>query len=310
MMQAAVLRLFRIAGSCALGVVLSAAQSAPRLLTPMYPYKLKLDPYVPSPGRAMGVMLKTRINGGRPLRLILDSGAEHLVISREIAKATGLAPIADLAMIGFGRKSEGSAQIAVAKWVDVGPLAFEDCPVDIMDRRVVAGADGVVPLSLFSDFLVRLDFPGRVLDLMPYSEAGDAPDGFVHVRSIRAALFVETRLNGSHNGYFLLDTGAAHNALSSMAAQELGGPGVNARTRMVQGAGGVSEVQAMNSRVRFGVAKQEIVSDDVVLVNLDNLSRHNGLNVAGLLGYPALRRYVVTVNYRDSLVRMEESAAE
>jgi len=41
-------------------------------------YRLKLDPFVAPPVRMVGLIVKARINGGPPLRLLLDSGASMI----------------------------------------------------------------------------------------------------------------------------------------------------------------------------------------------------------------------------------------
>jgi hypothetical protein len=300
----------QIAGFCAVGAVLCVAQTRSHLASPLRPYTLKLESFVPAPGRSTGVLLKARINGGRPLHLLVDSGAEHLVLTSGTARAAGLSAGSRLKLVGFGLMEPKSGSVAVAQTVDVGPLSFRDCPVDVVDHKVLDGADGVLPLALFSDFLVRLDFPARVLDLTPYQNARESPGHFTRALAVHAALFLRTALDQLHDGYFLLDTGAAHDALSRSTAQALGGPGMGAPGRFLQGAGGVSEVPQMRSAVHFWTAGQEITSNDVVMVDLDTMSRYNGLEVAGLLGYPALSHYVVTVNYRDALVRMETAGPQ
>ena len=306
-MRTAVFCLRLLAGASAIGGVLWAGQAGPELSSPLHPYSLKLESFVPSPGRAMGVLLKVRINDGRPLRLLLDSGAEHIVLTRTTARAHDLLGGTRLSLIGFGAMEQAAGAVAIADTVEIGPLAFRNCRVDVVDHKVVEGADGVLPLALFSDFLVRLDFPGKVLSLTPYREQSrdDFRGRFTRALAVNAVLFLKLAVDELHNGYFLLDTGAAHNALSGRIARALGGPGIGAPTKVVHGANGVSRVQAMKALIHFRTAEQDITSDDVVLVDLDNMSRYNGLEVSGLLGFPALSRYVVTVNYRDSLVRME-----
>jgi hypothetical protein len=308
-MRRTVASLRHILGSCAaVGVVCFAQpvtdQSCSHLAGPLRPYTLKLESFVPAPGSPAGVLLKARINGGRPLRLILDSGAEHVVISRGTARAAGLTEESGLALVGFGRVEEAGS-LMVARTLDVGPLSFRDFPVDVVDHKVLEGADGVLPLVLFSDFLVRVDFPAKVLDLTPYESGRASHEGFTSAVFANAVLFLKTALDKLHERYFLLDTGAAHNAVSRQTAQALGGPLFQTPARQVQGASGSSEAPAMRPGVHFRMAGQEITSNDVVMVDLDQMSRYNGVEVAGLLGYPALRRFVVTVNYRDSLVRME-----
>ena len=279
-------------------------QSSSHLASPLRPYALKLESFVPAPGSSAGVLLKARINGGRPLHLILDSGAEHVVISRSTARVSGLAERSSLTLVGFGRVEE-AGHLMVAQKLDVGPLSFRDFPVDVVDHKVLEGADGVVPLALFSGFLVRLDFPAKVLDLTPYESGHASREGFTGAIFANAVLFVKTALDKLHEGYFLLDTGAAHNAVSRQTALALGGPLFQAPARQVQGASGSSEAPPIRPGVHFRMAGQEITSNDVVMVDLDQMSRYNGVEVAGLLGYPALRGFVVTVNYRDSLVKME-----
>ena len=298
----------RLSGLYAILAVVCCAQKFPQaschLVSPLRRYSLKLESFVPTPGRAIGVLLKARINGGRPLRLVLDSGAEHVVLSSSTARAVGLPSGPSLSLVGFGRMEAGGS-LRHAGTVEVGPLTFHDCAVDVVTHKVVEGADGVLPLVLFSDFLVALDFPRKDLELSPYQSTSSASPHFTRALAVNAVLFLRTALNERHDGYFLLDTGAAHNAISRRIGEVLGGPGVGAPTTFVRGAAGLSEVQQMRGEVRFRTAGQEITSNDVVMVDLDTISRYNGLEVAGLLGYPALKEYVVTVNYRDALVRME-----
>jgi len=292
------------AGVCAGQAIVG--QSSP----PPHGYKLKLLSFVPEPGRAVGVYLRVRINGGRPLRLLLDSGAEHLVVSASVARNAGLSAGAPLSLIGFGQQPEEGGFHTLARTVETGPLTLRDCPVDVVAHKVVDGADGIMPLAVFSDFLVRLDLPGKVLELTPYENATVPRERFTTALAVNAVLLLRTVLNGLHDGYYLLDTGAAHSALSRSTARELGGPGPEAELRNVRGADGPSEVQQMKWPVRFRTAGQDIVSDDVVLVDLDTFSRYNGVKVAGLLGYPALSRYVITVDYRRALVRMQAAGEE
>ena len=290
------------------GVAVCFAQSAlvdPELPGMEHSWKLKLLSFVPEPGRTAGVYLKVRINGGRPLRLVLDSGAEHLVVSSSLASDMALPAGQPLSLIGFGGPAKTDGVSTVARTVEIGPLTLHDCPVDVVPYKVVAGADGVVPLVLFSDYLVRLDLPGKVLELTPYQQGEASRERFTAALKVRAVLFVRTVLNGMHNGYYLLDTGAAHNAISRTTALELGDPASQTEMRSVRGASGDSEVPQVKVVVHFRAAGHEIASDDVVLVNLDTFSRFNGVEVAGLLGYPALRAYVLTVDYRRSMVRMQ-----
>ena len=57
--------------------------------------------------------------------------------------------------------------------------------------------------------------------------------------------------------------------------------------------------------MHFQIAGQELIPNEVVALDLSNLSRHYGVQVVGVLGFPALRPYVLTLSYRDALVKIE-----
>jgi hypothetical protein len=57
--------------------------------------------------------------------------------------------------------------------------------------------------------------------------------------------------------------------------------------------------------VRFQCGAREFSADPAVVVDLSDFARHHRFDITGILGYPALRNSIVTVDYRDSLVRIE-----
>jgi hypothetical protein len=47
----------------------------------------------------------------------------------------------------------------------VGELEFQNCPVEVMESRSVAGEDGLIGADVFENFLVEIDFPNEKLRL-------------------------------------------------------------------------------------------------------------------------------------------------
>jgi hypothetical protein len=92
------------------------------------------------------------------------------------------------------------------------------------DSRLLEGIDGVIPLSLFGGFLIRLDMPRRTLDLDPYPAQAPVRDGGTYslARADHNLLFLEGAINESEAGYVLLDPGAARNAVSPAPEQTPG----------------------------------------------------------------------------------------
>jgi hypothetical protein len=48
-----------------------------------------------------------------------------------------------------------------------------------------------------------------------------------------------------------------------------------------------------------------VSANPVVVVGLNQFEQYNQIEVAGILGYPALRESILTINYRDGLVGID-----
>ena len=277
-----------------------APDAPPELVSPYQPYELKLRPFFPAPSPAAGVLLHACINGGRPLRLLLDSGAECIVIGAKAARATGISAGSEMELVGLGSRL---SKVGWAETVEIGPLRFRNCRVARVEGHVIEGADGVIPLSLFSDFLLRLNLPDKTLGLIPYPLGQDPASPPSRGATQRDLLLVEAVLNGKQSGRVVLDTAAFYSAVSREVAGSPRGP-LAPEIRIGAGTGAATG-QLLSSAVHFQIAGQELVPNEVVALDLSNLSRHYGMEVVGVLGFPALRPYVLTISYRNSLVKIE-----
>ena len=268
-------------------------------------HQIRLTAFVSPPSTAIGLILKARVDGGPLLRLLLDSGAEHLVLDRRSARKSGLQAGSELDLVGAGAPPK-AARMTAARLVEIGEVRLRDCPVIVTDGQVLGGVDGVIPLSLFSGYLVRLDVPGRVLELQPYPDLQPAADpAFVRARAQHNLLFLETRLADTHKGYLLLDTGSSYNVISDATAAVLGQARSLAQHVSLVAGPGAAEGRLLPCRVPFRLGDRALALDPVVAVDLQEMSRRHGIDVSGVIGYPALAGSVVTVNYRESLVRIQ-----
>lgn len=279
----------------------SVTDAQPDFVSPYQPYELKLQSFFPTPNQLTGVLLHVRINGGRPLRLVLDSGAESIVIGSRAARSLDIVSAAEIDLVGLRTRS---VKTGTVERVDVGPLSFRRCRIDLVDGELVEGADGVIPLSMFSNFLVRLDLSARTLGLVPYADES-GPEAASH-RTVAEGnlLLVRTRLNQRHDGYVALDTGAFCSAIS----RELAGAadGSDFLTDLpIATVTGAATGRWVSAAVRFEIGGRELVPDRVVGLDLLNVSRHYGVDVVGILAFPALRPYVLTIDYRNRSVKIE-----
>jgi hypothetical protein len=159
-------------------------------------------------------------------------------------------------------------------------------------------------LSLFSDFLLRLDPSEKTLGLIPYPREESLPVSPTRGITIRDVLLVAAVLNGQRNGYVLVDTGAFCSAISREVARTLTGFQIVPEVRLSAGTGAAIG-QRISSTAHFVIAEQDLIADEVVALDLSDLSLHYGVEVIGVLGFPALARYVLTIDYRNGRVKIE-----
>jgi len=272
----------------------------PELVSPYLQYELRLWPFYPVPSRPAGVLLHGRINGGPPLRLVLDSGAGFIVIGAKAARSAGISAGSEMELVGLGSRP---ARVGWAETVEIGPVRFRNCRVALVEGKVIEGADGVIPLSVFSDFLLRLNLPEKTLGLIPYPREQDPASPSSRGVTQRDLLLVAAVLNGKQSGHVVLDTAAFCSAISREVA---GSPRGHLAPEIRIGAGtGAATGQLVSFPVHFQIAGQELIPNEVVALDLSNLSRHYGMQVVGVLGFPALRPYVLTISYRNALVKIE-----
>lgn len=268
-------------------------------------YSLKLSSLCTPQSPNIGLLLKGRIDGGPVLRLLLDSGAQHIVLDKHAAARLGHSAGSALELVGLGAVSKHCARVASGA-LEFGDLILPGCDILIVDGKILDGIDGVIPTSLFADFLVRLDVPGKVLDLDRYPTQPPVQDeSYLPARAEHSLFFLHTVLNGSQPGYVLLDTGATYNAVSPAAARVSRNYWNPSSGIALRGGTGDTEGFPLPPGVRFRCGSRVLSADPAVVVNLADFASHYPFEVTGVLGYPALRTSIVTMNYRDGLVRIE-----
>ena len=295
----------------ALGVARCFAQPLPSLQTPCgtavpteRAYSLRLSSFAPRPQQASGLLLQARINGGPPLHLLLDSGAAHITLDARASAKSAVATVSELYLAGAGGSPSRLARSGVAGVVEVGPLQFRNCRVDMASGGLAGGIDGVMPMSIFGSFLIRLDLSGKTLDLLPYPDSGAIQTaGFAHAVLKNDLLFLRGLLNDELEGHILVDTGASYSAISRRTAHVLKSSPISVVD--LRGANGAVNADLIAGGIRFQVAGQNLTAQPVVALDLSAFSALNGVDTIGILGYPDLRSSILTISYRDALVRID-----
>ena len=286
-----------------------------RVATGYRDYAIPLKPYQPHGMLPAGLLAPVEINGGKPLWLVLDSGGTGIMIGAKAARKLGLEMFSETRISGVGGSVVGGA-VTVAKSVQVGDLVLENCAVDVTPESLAQGADGVIGMDVFEAFRIRLDSKARLLHLVPFETMpteDSHPNRWISFdRSAEASpptqaygfrhfLLLKARVQGGKTGLFLVDTGSAVTSLAKgVASPTMGIPADMA----LSGAGGAVSGVFRISPIVVEVAGRVVGDGDPVVMDLDEISRRQGVQISGILGYSVLRKSTVTFNYRDGLVEL------
>jgi len=289
-----------------LGVCFGASgpEASPQLPSAPSAYRIKLEPFVVPPARTVGLLVNARINGGPTLRLLLDSGTQYVALNRKAALKSGCAGGSDLELVGAGSPSAVLVKQQHADTLQVGDLTLRGVPLITAELGFANGIQGVLPLSIFAGFLIRLDVSGKTLDLSPYPMEPMDPAGAIPAFSNNRLLFVKGSVNETHEGYFLLDTGAAYTAISRDLARQLNFSDLLALKVSLHGGTADMDAPLLSGSVQLRLGSRQLIAGPVVAVDLSTTSRYHGIEISGLIGYTALRDSVLMVSYRDGLIRI------
>jgi hypothetical protein len=262
-------------------------------------YTVRLSVWHPSSAEAAGVLVPVRINDGRMLRLLLDSGASGITLSGKAARSAGLPEISqEMRIGGLGDGALTVARTTTAQ-VRIGDLELQDCAVAVVPGNLTRDADGIIGMNVFEAFRIRLDVRAKELRLEAFTDQTVQSGTPAYV--VEHILLVRAKVKGGGEGLFVVDTGSAVTTLASdfqwPEAASRGSVALSGVTGSVSGARRLAPVS-------FEIGGRTVVDREPVAINLEKVSQRNGVKVSGILGYPVLSRAPVTFNYRDGLVEL------
>src|ERR1039458_8566603 len=140
---------------------------ARRLVSKVEQTETKLETMYAEDGRRMrGIGLTAKLND-RNARLLLDTGAGGIMVSRKAAEKAGLTRVSALHYGGIGDKGLHGGYTAVADHIRIGELEFQDCVVAVSDQRSLTEEEGLIGADVFGGYLIDIDLPGMRLKLSP-----------------------------------------------------------------------------------------------------------------------------------------------
>lgn len=278
---------------------------------------IKLDILMNGPNRVRGIGVELSIEGRRPLRVMLDTGASGILLTQSAIDKAGLQHIGQTETWGIGDKGARNAFLSVADTCQIGPLKYKTCVFRAIEGkgRIGGEEDGLIGADVFSDYILQIDFQKHLLHLKPQPPREPNPQlydrvvppeeaSFTPVIRAGSHLFVPTLLNDKQWGLFLIDTGSSMTNVDSTFAR-LSTKVRGDAFRHVRGVSGdVKDVfEADKAYIQFSHYRQNNLG--LIAINLNNAPDHQEFRMAGILGLPVLVMFRLTIDYRNGLVNFD-----
>jgi predicted aspartyl protease len=282
---------------------------------------IPLGPVFPTPKILRGFSIRVGFNGGKSWPLLLDTGASGLVIHPRIAEKAGIERLVDSHVLGIGDKGARDSYEGWAQSVEIGAMQFKNCPITVTAKKYDGDVEGIIGPDVLSRFLVRINFPRQTLELSPLpklegvSEEDERAwnfdatlvplkDSFRRVLQSGHHLLIETSVNSLRGKYFILDTGASTNLISTPLARAASNVGRENYVTLRGVSGTVKDVQSADRLIlEFAGFRQE--NRDMLAFDMTPLNKDLGFEVSGLLGFTVWQNFALTIDYRDGLVKFE-----
>src|SRR5262249_31786684 len=144
------------------------------------------------------------------------TGATGIMLNASSARGLDVEYLTPAEIHGFGLSSPRVARSGLVPSIEIGALKLTTVPIEVSETELTSSADGVIGSDVFRDFLIRIDNRTASLDLTPL--AGSSCAQCAKAIRVGPLLLVRARVNGSADGYFILDSGSPFSLVSSKLA--------------------------------------------------------------------------------------------
>jgi Flp pilus assembly protein TadD len=252
------------------------------------------------------IIVQGRVNGGRPMDFVLDTGSEETVLSREIAQRVGIRPITYTLSAGVGEVGLRGLQLARLDSLEIGTLRVRNLPVLIKNPalRGIPKREGesFSPLSL--GMSMKIDYQNRMLTIA--RQLPPAPADVTLPMRVHRLAMVRGVLNSSHPAYFVVDTGGEVISISADTAGSLEKSQYRRIPLRVYGTSGWDRDAFLLPGVNLDFDRIEYRNFPLVVLNLRAPSVLLGFQVGGIVGHRFLGSYRVSMDMASSELRLEK----
>ena len=253
------------------------------------------------------IVVKAKVNGGRPQDFVLDTGSEETVLSRDTATRERIRPVTYTLSAGVGEVGLRGLQLARLKSLELGTLQVRNLPVLIKNPalRGIPKREGesFSPLSIGMSMMI--DYQKQLLTIGRKLPPVD-PDIRLPMRIHRLAM-VRGLLNATHPTYFVVDTGGEVISISAETAESLPKSPFRRIPLRVWGTSGWDREAFLMPGMSLDFDTIEYRNFSLVVLNLRAPSLLLGFQLGGIVGHKFLAPYRVSMDLVNSELRLEKS---
>lgn len=253
------------------------------------------------------VIVKAKVNGGRPQDFVLDTGSELTTISRQTASSGAVRPITYTLSAGVGEVGLRGLQLGRLDTFEVGTMKLSNVPTlikapalrGIPKRETESFSPLGLGLSMTIDYATRKLTMGRKLP--------EEPAEFTLPMRHHRLSMVRGLINQTRPTYFVVDTGGEVISISTATAEELDHDMPRKIALRVYGTSGWDRDAFLMPGVNLKF--QDILFNNfaVVVLNLQAPSVLLGFQVGGIVGHRFLSPYRVSLDLDRSELRMTKA---
>jgi predicted aspartyl protease/Flp pilus assembly protein TadD len=249
------------------------------------------------------IIVHGRVNGGRPVEFVLDTGAEQTVLSVDEARRAGVAPITYMQSAGVGEVGLRGLQVGRIDSLHLGTLRVKNVPCLIKNPPLgglpTRESESFSPLAL--GMSLRLDYQQQTLTIGRNVAQGPY-DVELPLRLHRLAM-VQGLLNGTHPASFVVDTGGEVISISDATAGAIQpDPRMRRIPLRVYGSSGWDRDAFLLPGVDLQFDTIRFENIPVVVLNLRAPSALLGFQVGGIVGHKFLSKYRVSIDLERAVM--------